>query len=78
MESMETHVSEGIHIVKAICVRRKFVHELTKFIGNEMTWFGDKNRGQSQYRFSEIAKRVRERDIFRVFHLYFVCSMAKR
>jgi hypothetical protein len=37
-------------------------HELTDFIGNEMTGLGDKTCGQSQYRFSERAKRVRERE----------------
>jgi hypothetical protein len=65
MKSIETNVSNGIHIVKAICILHNFVlqqesNELTEFIKNEMTRPGDKYCGQSQYRFSERAKGARE------------------
>jgi hypothetical protein len=65
LKIIETNVSNAIHIVKAICILHNFIleqesHELIELIENEMTGPDDKNYGQSQYRFSERAKRVRE------------------
>jgi hypothetical protein len=62
LKNKETSVSSGI---KAICILHNSViqhesDELTEFTENEMTGPGDENCGQSQYRFSEIAKIVRE------------------
>jgi hypothetical protein len=50
-KSIETNVSNDIHIVKAKHTLHKFVlqqesHELTEFIENEMTGPDDKNCGQ--------------------------------
>jgi hypothetical protein len=58
LKSIETNVSNGIHIVKAICILHSFVlqqesHQLTELIENEMAGPGNKNCGQSQCRFSE-------------------------
>jgi hypothetical protein len=56
----------GVHIVKSIFILHNFVlqqvkYDLTKFVEKEKKGPGDKNCGQSQYRFSERAKRVRDR-----------------
>jgi hypothetical protein len=63
-DSIGTDASNGIHIVKAIRIPHKFVHqpeshELTEFIENEMIGPGDENCGHSQYCFSARAKTVR-------------------